>query len=211
MDVETILMVIGTIFYFITISFVFFGDHLLFLFAEHMFIGATTAFGIFVVATSLSDFALSISAGRVALIIGFIFGILVFTRLTKYRWSARYPVAMLSGIGIGVVFGLTMRSQILNGIVATVSNLATGSPDPISALVLAVFMTLILLHFTYSQRFSGIYHTGRLAIVERVARICLMFVCGHLFTVVMLAEGVDALAKQLLVIKRTFDVLGGAG
>jgi hypothetical protein len=49
--------------------------------------------------------------GRWSYIIPTIMGILVFARLTKYRWISRYSTAILSGIGLGVTFGETIKNS----------------------------------------------------------------------------------------------------
>ncbi len=71
-------------------------------------------YSIFAIAAQLQGSVFDeIAAGHWTVIIPLLIGLSVLTRLTKYRWAARYSVSILSGIGVGVVFGLTIRANIL--------------------------------------------------------------------------------------------------
>jgi len=156
-------------------SFIWFGDTIFFGFVEHLYLGGCTAYTWFTVVSALSSSAfIPIAAGRVSLIIAFILGILSFARMTKYRWMARYPVSVMSGVGVGVTIGLIIDSQLVKQLSATVSNIAEGTPDPVSAILILIGVLTSLVYFTYSRE-----HTGKLGIVVTVGRLFLMASFGY--------------------------------
>ena len=111
-------------------------------------------------------------SGQVVRIIPLVFGLLIFTRLSRpYAWISRYPTALLAGIGIGVMFGATFDAQILTQIAMTAS--AFASKDIFSALVILFGMFVTLTYFIYTKE-----HTGPLGISARLGRIFAMFSFG---------------------------------
>ena len=113
-----------------------------------------------------------IMAGNVLRIIPLIFGLLVFTRLSrKYAWISRYPTAMLAGIGTGIMFGATFDAQILTQIAMTAK--AFIDKDIFSAAVILVGVFTTLTYFIYTKE-----HTGALGISARLGRIFAMFSFG---------------------------------
>jgi hypothetical protein len=132
------------------LSMMFFGDSFFSSFGERWFVGAPIGFTFFVVWNSYKSNAIDfIAQGKWWLIIPVIIGLLSFTRLTKYRWAARYPVAALSGIGLGVFFGFNLRGSILAIITSTVDELITLQPDPFSAIV--SFIAVVSLSLTQRE------------------------------------------------------------
>lgn len=111
-------------------------------------------------------------SGQVVRIIPLVFGLLIFTRLSRqYAWISRYPTALLAGIGTGVMFGATFDAQILTQLAMTAS--AFVDKDIFSALVILVGMFVTLTYFIYTQE-----HTGVLGISARLGRIFAMFSFG---------------------------------
>ena len=111
-------------------------------------------------------------AGNVLRIIPLIFGLLVFTRLSRqYAWISRYPTAMLAGIGTGVMFGATFDAQVLTQIAMTAQ--AFIDKDIFSATVILVGVFTTLTYFIYTKE-----HTGALGISARLGRIFAMFSFG---------------------------------
>lgn len=111
-------------------------------------------------------------SGQVVRIIPLIFGLLIFTRLSRqYAWISRYPTALLAGIGVGVMFGATFDAQILTQMAMTAS--AFVDKGIFSALVILVGMFTTLTYFVYTKE-----HTGFLGISARLGRIFSMFSFG---------------------------------
>jgi hypothetical protein len=138
-------------------SLAFVGITPIFAIGEGIYIAIAATFNTWVLLATLQN---RISANSL-LIIPVVIGALAFTRLTKYRWAARYTIAIMSGVGTGVVFSASVKAQIMSTIQKVVGGVVTGTPDPISAWVTFIPMILTPLAFTYSMRYSGWLLKGR--------------------------------------------------
>jgi hypothetical protein len=132
-------------------SLAFIGITPIFAIGEGIYIAIAATFNTWVLLSTLQS-RLSTNS---LLILPVIIGALAFTRLTKYRWAARYTIAIMSGVGTGVVFSASVKAQIMSTIQKIVGGVITGTPDPVSAWVTFIPMILTPLAFTYSMRYSG--------------------------------------------------------
>lgn len=181
--VEILLMILGAFLATCYVLFLWLGENYFYYIAESFYIGGIVALSLFSLYKSLQSAAFTpIGLGRVSLIIPVIIGLLSFTRLTKSRWLARFPVAIVSGLGVGVMFGLIIRSQIINVITVTVQEVITGKPDRFSAIYMFVGIIAVLTYFLYSARISKFFHTptGSMRYLMRFGRYCLMASFGYL-------------------------------
>ena len=153
---EFVATIFGIFLYLSIGSLAFVGLTSLFAIGEGCFIAIAATFNVFVVVRSV---ATKLSANTL-MIIPFLIGALAFTRLTKYRWAARYTIAIISGVGAGVVFPNSVKMQIMLPIQKTVTGILTGSPDPISAWITFIPMVVTPLAFTYATKYSGWLHRG---------------------------------------------------
>lgn len=203
------LVIVGTVLSLSGWSFVFFGDTLPFTISESIFIGGAMALSIFNAINGLQSSSIEmILAGHVTLIIPLIVGILAFTRLTKWRWAARYSVSVSAGIGVGLIFGLQIKSNILLFITEGANTLISGTPDPISGVLMFIISLLVPVYFLYSKRFSEYIHEGRLRPVMRVGRILMYVAWGYLFGKIFVDEGIDAVATFMVTyIYRTWGMI----
>jgi hypothetical protein len=144
-----VMLMIGTL--------AFVGITPIFAIGEGVYIAIAATFNTWVL---LSTLQMKLSANML-LIIPAIIGGLAFTRLTKYRWAARYTIAILSGVGTGVVFSNSVKAQIMATIQKVVGGVITGTPDPVSAWVTFIPMVATPLAFTYSMKYSGWLLKGR--------------------------------------------------
>ncbi|MHA2069186.1 MAG: hypothetical protein ACXABY_32910, partial [Candidatus Thorarchaeota archaeon] len=128
MTAEFIAMIGGMFVMFMIGSLAFVGVTPIFAVGEGIYIAIAATFNTWVL---ISTVQARISTNSL-LIIPLIIGALAFTRLTKYRWAARYTIAILSGVGTGVVFSASVKAQIMATISKTVGGVLTGTPDPIS-------------------------------------------------------------------------------
>jgi hypothetical protein len=138
-------------------SLAFVGINPIFAIGEGIYISIAATFNTWVLISTLQS---KLSANNL-LIIPILIGALAFTRLTRYRWAARYTIAIISGVGAGVVFSNSIKSQIMATIQKTVGGVLTGTPDPISAWCTLIPMIITPLAFTYSMRYSGWLLRGR--------------------------------------------------
>lgn len=167
-------MLLGTLVSLFIGSLVFFGMTRFYAIGEGFFIALAATFNLFVLMRSLSG---KLSANAL-LIIPFLIGGLAFTRLTRFRWGARYTVAILSGVGAGVVFSNTIRAMIMSNIEATIEAVRTGSPDTISSWLIFIPMVVVPLAYTYSMRYSGRLYSGPGRYVFTLGRSLFMLYVG---------------------------------
>jgi len=203
---EMTLMVIGMILSTFAFSFVFFGDTPLFGFVESVYIGGVTATSLFAIANSIKTSAIDfIVAGQVLLIVPVIIGLLVFLRLTRFRWASRYTVSIMTGVGIGITFGLTIRTWIMNAVLEVMASMKSLQPDPASAIFTLIATLSVLTYYLYSVKFSSTFNTGRLKYVATLGRYCLYASFGYLFGKIFVNEALDSLALYLVTyVYRTF-------
>lgn len=150
--------IIGGMFVMLMIgSLAFIGITPIFAIGEGIYIAIAATFNTWVILATIQN---RLTANNL-LIIPVLIGLLAFTRLTKYRWAARYTIAIMSGVGTGVVFSASVKAQIMSTIQTVVGGVVTGTPDPISAWVTFIPMILTPLAFTYSMRYSGWLLKGR--------------------------------------------------
>lgn len=177
-------------------TFVFFGDHFLYNINENLYMAGGMVYSIFAIATQLQGSVFDeIAAGHWTVIIPLLIGLSVLTRLTKYRWAARYSVSILSGIGVGVVFGLTIRANILIPVSATAEGLMNLSPDPISAIIVFAGTLVSFTYFLYSRKYSSPFWTGRLGFMAKYGRYFLYASFGYLFGKIYINESLDSVAN----------------
>jgi len=225
--IETTLVFASLILSLLMWSYALFGDNYAFAIAEAIFIGGNAANSTFALLKTLQTGTINpILAGNIVLLVAFILGATAFTRLTRYRWSARYSTAILSGMGVGVLFGLNMRSQILNGIIETILGISNSvfQPRALSIggfLVPAPFITLfwifagimlvvMVLTFSYSQVISGPFFRrgSSLHWVSMLGRIFIMIMLGHISCKTLLGDSLDTLIAFIVSnIKRNIDAL----
>jgi hypothetical protein len=206
-------MWVGMIMAIFAMSFNYLGDTYLFSFTERFYVGGTLGYTWFIIYNALMSNAVNfITSGSWWLIIPILIGLLSFTRLTKYRWLARYPVAIVSGIGVGLYFGLNLRASIIGPIITTIQNVFTGtavttSGDYVNAALILVMLIICPLYFLYSQRTSSPFHTkGKWGYyLMRLARLFMMMAWGYLGVVNLFSAGIVAsltnyfgIVKQLL-------------
>jgi len=191
--------IIGMILGLFGFSFCFFGDNNLFAFAENLYIGGITATALFSTFMSIKTGAIdAILAGNVFRIVPVIIGLLAFLRLTRYRWASRYTTSVLTGVGLGITFGLTIRTWVMNAVIATVTAIANRSPDPYSAVLMLIITLTVTTYFLYSMKFSGVFHTGRLKYVATLGFIFLYATFGYLFAKILVNEAFDSLGQYLV-------------
>jgi len=192
---EAVLTIVGMILALAGFTFVYFGDHWGYGISENIYLGGGLAYSLFAIHKSLTASCINlILAGRVSLIIPLLIGAGVFLRLTRFRWFARYAVSTLSGIGVGLTFGLYIKAQIIVVISEIVRGITTLTPDPVSAF-LALFGTLtVFMYFMYSRMFGGLFHQRRMRYLGRLGKIFLYASLGYLFGKIYVNESLDSVA-----------------
>jgi hypothetical protein len=209
------------------------GDTYLFATAEAIFIGGIAANTAWAAARGFySGTLVPVSNLNVYIILALIIGALAFTRLTRYRWAARYPTAVLSGAGVGLIVGLNLRTQILVGVTDTITGmfsstqyLLTGTaPSGFSTaiglftmpswalwilwLYSAVMMAVMVLTFSYTTTVAGRFFDpkSRWVWVSRLGRYFIMLMLGYIACQTLLGDSLDSLSTWVVVmVKRAAD------
>jgi len=200
------------------------GDNYLFATAESCLLAGNAANSTFALLRNLQSSTITpMLAGNIALILGLVFGLTAFTRLTRFRWAARYGTAVLSGAGIGALFGLNVRSQILSGVIDTISGLAGSIVTPasktiggyvippeaiaVSWVITATMFIVLILTFSYSKLVAGpLFNAGsRLAWVSKLGRYFIMVMLGYISCQTLMGDSLDSLITWIQsIIVRTY-------
>jgi hypothetical protein len=235
---DTLLTIVSLVLAIMFWSYALFGDNYAFAIGEAMFIGGNAANSTFALLKTLQTGTINpILAGNITLLIAFILGATAFTRLTRYRWAARYSTAVLSGVGVGVIFGQNLRSQILAGITETIGYIdpsaTVGSKGVVGAIFdftpvsiggysipqavislswifAAVMLVVMVLTFSYSRLIAGPFFNkgSRLEWVSKLGRIFIMIMLGHISCKTLLGDSLDSLIIFVQAnLKRNIDAL----
>lgn len=191
------------------------GDNYAFAFAEAALLGGNAANSSVTLLTNLNASTIApmlAGGGRVyVFIIALILGFTAFTRLTRFRWAARYGTAILSGAGIGALFGLNVRSQIFSGVVDTIGGLAGAILSPYSKTIggfvippaaiavswvfTALMFIILILTFSYSKIIAGRFFdpSSPLSYVSRLGRYFIMLFLGYISCQTLMGDSLDSL------------------
>jgi hypothetical protein len=201
---QTLGFILATFFF----SFLWLGDSIFYDISERFFIAATVCFSFFAAYTSLQS-SLADIANNPILIVPVIIGLFAFSRLTRYRWMARYPVSILSGVGLGLAFGLTLRSSVINAAVKSVDYFVTGKlvGGTISGLIFWVGFITTVSYFMYSKMYSNQFHEprSRLYWFMRIGRIFMMCSFGWLMG---MGQPVNPVNYVVIILRRMLITAG---
>ena len=205
-------------------SYCIFGDNYGFAVAEAALLAGNAANSSFALLRNLNSSVITpMLAGNVILVLGLIFGVTAFTRLTRFRWAARYGTAILSGAGIGALFGLNVRSQILSGVIDTINGVTGSILTPASKTIggyvipsaaiavswvfTATMFIVLVLTFSYSKLVAGpFFNAGsKLAWVSKLGRYFIMLFLGYISCQTLMGDSLDSLIVWIqTVVVRTY-------
>ena len=123
-------------------------------FAEHLFVGIAAGHAISMAYGNVRDMAArpAIVDGKIALLIPCLLGILLFLRFSrKYSWIARYPIALIMGIGSGMALRGIPSSQILTQLAGIFVPLTS-----ISNIILFAGVIGTLFYFLFTKEHKGV-------------------------------------------------------
>jgi len=140
---------------------------------EQIIIGGGTAHLVMYGLDSVNKGAISpIAVGRWLLIVPLFLGILMLGRVTPWKWTARYPTAILIGTGIGIMVAGIMEAQVIGlirGIGAGIIGSSAGTAPWFLSIFTAVSTVTAITYFFYTKE-----HKGMLGKSTRYGRIVLM-------------------------------------
>lgn len=157
---------------------VIFRDSPFYKFAEAVLVGGAVGNSLVYGIKNITELTTaSISKGNLLIIIPFLLGLLLFTRLSPkatYRWPSIYPVCVLAGIGTGLAFRGVISSQVI--IPLSQSMLPIIGVDPKKAfdniiLIITTFTSILYFIFTTEER-------GGIRYLNKIARYSMMIAFG---------------------------------
>lgn len=159
-------------------------DNPVFRIGQQAVIGAATAHYIVLNFTSVYKNALTpMMGGNLLLIIPLFLGLLMYTRLKKeISWLARYPTAVLVGVGTGVMIAGTLRGQIIDQIKNTIVDIlnapASGGLTVFNTVLILIGTITAVTFFTYTQKHATEKGLTLLGWSAKIGRIFLMISLG---------------------------------
>ena len=154
--------------------------------AQNVAIGAAIGHAILIaIDTIYRSGVSSVLAGSAITIIGIILGVLMFGRFTPYKWLSRYPTQLVMAVGLSVMFGLSIKTQIFQQIISTMQGLLSpaDSWSLLWGILIFVGMSCTLAYFLFTfppfvakQKTKGAY-----GFVRKIARVFMMIAFGMTF------------------------------
>jgi len=142
-------------------------ETILYRFAEYTFIGMASGHLFVITMLQIRNSVLVplVSKGEYLLAIPLILGVLLYTRYSpKTEWISRWPVAIMVGVGTGLVMRAMVHAQFVAQIISSIT-----INDPINDTVIAVLTACALAFFLFTREQKGIFggftRLGRIAIM----------------------------------------------
>ena len=147
--------------------------------AEHLFIGVMLAITFITNFDNVMSMAVNpLMGGDILMIIPIILGLMMFTMLIpEYRWVSRYPVALLVGAGFGLGIRGTIRPNLQDAIISTITPPAGGGAlEWFNFAYIAIGLICSIMYFLLT-----IEHSGPLKAPTRIGRLFIMIGLGAYF------------------------------
>ena len=150
-------------------------------FAEHLFIGVTLAISVITNFSNVMRMAVNpmLTEGKLIYIIPIVLGLMIFTMLLPdYRWVSRYPIALLVGAGFGMGIRGTIKPNIQDAIISTITAPTNGGMVQwFNFLYIAVGLICSLMYFLLTFEHSS----ALLKAPTRIGRLFIMVGLGAYF------------------------------
>ncbi|HHX11101.1 MAG TPA: hypothetical protein GX729_07025 [Firmicutes bacterium] len=161
--------------------------------AEHLYVGISAGHAVVMAWGNIRDTAVKplTEEGQFLWIVPIVLGILLYARYFKgISWIARFPVAVMVGIGTGVAVSGAIHGDFSQQISATIK---VGS---VNEILLLVFVIASLSYFFFSRDLKG-----PLSSVPQLGKVVLMVAFGAAF-------GTTVMGRMALLIGRIQFILG---
>ena len=147
--------------------------------AEHMFIGVTLAITLTTNFSNVMRLCVTpLMQGDILMIVPLVLGLMIFTMLIpEYRWVSRYPIALLVGAGFGLGIIGTIKPNLVDAIVDTITAPTSGGLiDWFNYLYVAVGLICSIMYFMLTFEQTGVIKTP-----TRIGRLFIMIGLGAYF------------------------------
>ena len=137
------------------LSFGLYKENRFFRFAEYTAIAASLGNGVVVALRYINDTFVQppLTTGGLSYlyILAVIFGALLFIQYNReYRWVARYPMAIIVGVGLGVAARTSLETSVVKQVWAAMTPL-----NSINNIISVVITITVLLYFLMSPKYEG--------------------------------------------------------
>lgn len=143
-----------------------------------------------------------IMQGELIWIIPLLLGLMMYTRLTKnYAWISKYPMGLQLGVGFGVVTVSMVRSQILDQIRMTITDItgATSAYALLNGILVLIGTITVISFFFFTREHTGILgksaYIGRIFIMSSIA---VIWAGDYIWAMSMMAGQLQYLIKEFL-------------
>ncbi len=164
-------------------------EHYLYRIVETIFIAAMAGHACVTATATVTRPATLISTGDFFQFIPLILGLLLFTRFAKgYTWFARYPVALLVGMGTGLSVRASAEAQIIAQLRATILPLAVPRMlDAFNNFCIMIMVPASILYFLFTRPGKG--NVGKvLDTISRLGRIIVLAALGSMYGNLLMAR-----------------------
>jgi hypothetical protein len=137
-----------------TLSFIY-KENPFYRWAEYTVIGVTTGNWLMMAVNAIRNAAIGpLQAGQLHVVIALILGVLYFSRYFKVPWLYRYPIAFLTGMGVG----FAIRGQPGVILAQVVGVMKPVTPDIVGLGVVLAVCSLVfsMSYFTYTTEHKGV-------------------------------------------------------
>jgi len=169
----------GWLFMLMIYSYPLYKENPVYRFAEHTFIGIMISISLIMNLQYLVNTAITpMLQGKIIYIIPLIIGAMIYTLLSPdYRWMSRYPIALLVGAGFGLGMRGTIKPNILDATISTITAPAGGDMMAwINFLYIAVGLICSVMYFLLTYEHTGIFKHP-----TRIGRLFIMIGLGAYF------------------------------
>lgn len=175
---------LGVLFTFMVWSFLFKPTDL-FTFLEYTIVGVSIGYTFVMGVQNIIKLGWSnLMAGQMLYLVPMILGLLLYANFfEKYRWVYRWPLAIMTGLGVGLAMRGEVSASFIKQIIGTIKPLTSTSPLAIfNNIVVVVSVVLVLYYFIFTVKFGedskSIFSSNRL---RQAARILMMIGFGAHF------------------------------
>jgi len=128
--------------------------------AEHIFVGSTAGHAIGMAVGNILRYAYNplVNKGQIFLLIPIALGLLLYTRFFRgISWISRWPIAFLVGVGTGQTVYTSLRTQVINQVLPTITKLPGKTLGvTLNALISLIGLLAVLSYFMFTIRQTGV-------------------------------------------------------
>ena len=142
------------------LSFGLYKENRFFRFAEYTAVATSLGNGIIVairyIQSTFFDPAIKVGGLETLYLVAIVFAGLLFLQYkTEYKWVARYPLAIIVGVGLGVAARASLQTEVVRQIYSSIFTIK-GSGMDVANGILAVFITAIsMAYFLMTPKYAG--------------------------------------------------------